>query len=42
VEDLPVEGGPLARLLVSHVPSVGEVAYTGRGSNWLCSLGPPS
>jgi hypothetical protein len=35
VEDPPVEGGSLARLLVSHGQSVGEVAQTGRGSNWL-------
>jgi hypothetical protein len=32
VEDLPVEGGPLARLLVSHGQSVGEVAQTGRSA----------
>jgi hypothetical protein len=35
VEDPPVEGGPLAWLLVSHIQSVGEDTKTGRGSNWL-------
>jgi hypothetical protein len=40
VEDPPVEGGSLARLLVSHIPILGEVAQTGRGSIWLYRLSP--